>query len=105
MGLLDVRDRSRRPGIWSDACTWPEHVPIETDRAALSTVSHAAREKLREIGEAIEELIGAGIDAGWRSSVDSFVGSTRHRLLSAFGVGLFVSCFACSGCMQDRQDS
>ena len=49
-------------------------------------------------GEYIREMIidelAKGIDAGWRSSVDSFVGSARHRLLGAFGVtpSPFLSC-------------
>ena len=41
-------------------------------------------------GEYIREIIvdelAKGIDAGWRSSLDSFIGSTRSRLLRAFRV-------------------
>lgn len=41
-------------------------------------------------GEYIREIIidelAKGIDAGWRSSLDSFIGSSRSRLLRAFRV-------------------
>ena len=41
-------------------------------------------------GEYVREIIidelAKGIDAGWRSGLDSFKGSARHRLLNLFGV-------------------
>lgn len=47
-------------------------------------------------GEYIREIIidelAKGIDAGWRSSIDGFVGSTRSRLLRAFGVSNAALC-------------
>ena len=66
MGLLDIRDRVAATrdlvGCLYLAC---QQVPMEDDRAALSAVSHAARERLREIGEAIDDLISRS-DPGWR---------------------------------------
>lgn len=47
-------------------------------------------------GEYIREIIidelAKGIDAGWRSSLDSFIGSTRSRLLRAFRVRPAAGC-------------
>ena len=51
--------------------------------SALELLLGPEGEYVREI--IIDEL-AKGIDAGWRSSVDSLVGSTRHRLLNLFGV-------------------
>ncbi len=45
-------------------------------------------------GEYVREIIidelAKGIDAGWRSSLDSFKGSARHRLLNLFGVTILI---------------
>ena len=63
MGLLDIRDQVAAArdlvGCLYLAC---QHMPIEDDRAALSAVTHTARERLREIGEALEEMIGGSAD-------------------------------------------
>ena len=68
MALLDIRDQVAATkdlvGCLYLAC---QHVQIEDERAALSAVSHAVRENLRRIDEALEELIGGGADAGWRA--------------------------------------
>lgn len=49
-------------------------------------------------GEYIREIIidelAKGIDAGWRSSLDGLIGSTRSRLLRAFGVSSAAFCSA-----------
>ena len=59
-------------------------VDIVAGGSALELLLGPDGEYIREI--IIDEL-AKGIDAGWRSSFDSFVGSTRQRLLSAFRVG------------------
>ena len=52
-------------------------------------------------GEYIREIIidelAKGIDAGWRSSLDGLVGSTRSRLLRAFGVSNAALCYHGNG--------
>ena len=66
MAILDIRDQVAATrdlvGCLYLAC---QHVQIEDERAALSTVSHAVREKLREIDAALERLIGGDTDGAW----------------------------------------
>lgn len=59
------------------------HDILYTGSSALELLLGPEGEYVREI--IIDEL-AKGIDAGWRSSLDSFKGSARHRLLSLFGV-------------------
>ncbi len=65
MALLNIRDQVAATrdlvGCLYLAC---QHVQIEDERAALSSVSHTVREKLREIDEALDELI-SGPKADW----------------------------------------
>ncbi len=56
---------------------------LHTGSSALELLLGPEGEYVREI--IIDEL-AKGIDAGWRSSLDSFKGSARHRLLNLFGV-------------------
>ena len=68
MALLDIRDQVAATkdlvGCRYLAC---QHVQIEDERAALSAVSHAVRERLREIDDALADLIGSASAATWQS--------------------------------------
>jgi hypothetical protein len=60
---------------------------LHTGSSALELLLGPEGEYVREI--IIDEL-AKGIDAGWRSSLDSFKGSARHRLLNLFGVTILI---------------
>ena len=66
-----------------EATRYRLHDILHTGSSALELLLGPEGEFVREI--IIDEL-AKGIDAGWRSSLDAFKGSARHRLLSLFGV-------------------
>lgn len=78
-----LQQAARSPGRQSWKADGADQVRAATGSSALELLLGPEGEYVREI--IIDEL-AKGIDAGWRSSLDSFKGSARHRLLNLFGV-------------------
>lgn len=71
MGLLDIRDELAATkdlvGCLYLAC---RGIQSDDERRALSSVSHALREKLEAIDEALQDVIGsAALDDTWKNEV------------------------------------
>ena len=71
MGLLDIRDELAATkdlvGCLYLAC---RGMHSEDERKALSTVSHALREKLEAIDEALQNVIGSpALEGAWKNDL------------------------------------
>ncbi|KAL3153782.1 hypothetical protein ABBQ32_013367 [Trebouxia sp. C0010 RCD-2024] len=78
-----LKQAARSPGRQSWVQVGNDQVRAATGGSALELLLGPDGEYIREI---IVDELAKGIDAGWRSSLDSFIGSTRSRLLRAFRV-------------------